>query len=192
MFLLSTEFQHITLLLNANKVVYIFVIINLSAILNAMFDEISIIKGIHPGIILDRKLKERKLRKRPFALSIDEYPQTLSAITKGKRSINTPLALKIEHALGLEEGYFMTLQVFYDIKEEKRKQHQHSHPDLSLIRPVLFWDTDIKSIEWQTQRRAVIERVLERGNDQEKAEIKRFYGDSAFNEIADKLKARHA
>lgn len=157
-----------------------------------MFNEISIIKGIHPGIILDRKLKERKLRKRPFALSIDEHPQTLSAITKGKRSINTPLALKIEHALGLEEGYFMTLQVFYDIKEEKRKQHQNSHPDLSLIRPVLFWDTDIKSIEWQTQRRAVIERVLERGNDQEKAEIKRFYGDSAFNEVADKLKAQHA
>src|SRR5688572_22597886 len=107
-----------------------------------MLNEISIIKGIHPGIILDRKLKERKLRKRPFALSIDEHPQTLSAITKGKRSINTSLALKIEHALGLEEGYFMTLQVFYDIKELKRKQQQHSHPDLSLIRPAIFWDTD--------------------------------------------------
>jgi addiction module HigA family antidote len=157
-----------------------------------MFNEISIIKGIHPGIILDRKLKERKLRKRRFALSIDEYPQTLSAITKGKRSINTRLALKIEHALGLEEGYFMTLQIFYDIKEEKRKQQQHTHPDLSLIRPGLFWDTDIKSIEWQTQRRAVIERILERGNDQEKAEIKRFYGDSAFYAIADNFKTQHA
>jgi addiction module HigA family antidote len=157
-----------------------------------MFNEISILKGIHPGIILDRKLRERKLRKRRFALSIDEYPQTLSAITKGKRSINTPLAIKIEHALGLEEGYFMTLQVFYDIKEEKRKQHQNVHPDLSLIRPGLFWDTDIKRIEWQTQSRAVIERVLERGNDQEKAEIKRFYGDAAFYAIADNLKAKHA
>lgn len=152
-----------------------------------MLNEISILKGIHPGIILDRKLKERKLRKSRFAISIHEYPQTLSAITKGKRSINTPLALKIEQALGLEEGYLMTLQVFYDIKETKRKQ-QHAQPDLSLIRPGLFWDTDIKKIDWQVQRRAVIERILERGNDQEKAEIKRFYGDPVFHMIADNLK----
>lgn len=156
-----------------------------------MINEISILKGIHPGFILDRKLKERKLRKRPFALSIDEHPQTFSAITKGRRSMNTPLALKIEHALGLDEGYFMTLQIFYDIKEEKRKQQQHARPDLSLIRPGLFWDTDINGIEWITQRRAVIERILERGNDQEKEEIKRFYGDSEFYAIEDKLKMLH-
>ena len=36
--------------------------------------------------------------------------------------MNTPLALKIENALGLEEGYFMILQVFYDIEEEKKRQ----------------------------------------------------------------------
>lgn len=105
--------------------------------------------------------------------------------------MNTPLALKIEHALGLDEGYFMTLQIFYDIKEEKRKQQQHARPDLSLIRPGLFWDTDINGIEWITQRRAVIERILERGNDQEKEEIKRFYGDSEFYAIEDKLKMLH-
>jgi len=157
-----------------------------------MINEISILKGIHPGFVLERKLKERKLRKRPFALSINEHPQTISAITKGKRGINTPLALKIEHALGIEEGYFMTLQVFYDIKEEKRKQEEHSHPDLSLIRPVIFWDTNIKTIEWQAQKRAVIERVLERGNDQEKKEIKKFYGEATFNAIADELKMLHA
>lgn len=157
-----------------------------------MVNEISILKGIHPGFVLDRKLKERKLRKRPFALSIDEHPQTISAITKGKRGINTPLALKIEHALGIEEGYFMTLQVFYDIREEKRKREEHSHPDLSLIRPVIFWDTNIKTIEWQAQKRAVIERILERGNDQEKEEIKRFYGEATFNAIADNLKMLHA
>lgn len=157
-----------------------------------MINEISILKGIHPGFVLDRKLKERKLRKRPFALSIDEHPQTISAITKGKRGINTPLALKIERALGLEEGYLMTLQIFYDIKEEKRKQQQHARPNLSLIRPGLFWDTDINKIEWITHRQAVIERILERGNDQEKEEIKRFYGDAEFYAIADKLKIQHA
>jgi hypothetical protein len=54
-----------------------------------MQNEISILKGIHPGIVLDRKLKECKPAKGPFALSINEYPQTLGAITKEKRSMNT-------------------------------------------------------------------------------------------------------
>ena len=38
---------------------------------------IAIIKGIHPGFILERELKERKLTKRRFAISINEYPQLL-------------------------------------------------------------------------------------------------------------------
>jgi hypothetical protein len=31
------------------------------------------------------------LGKGPFALSIQEFPQTILAITKGKRGMNTPL-----------------------------------------------------------------------------------------------------
>jgi plasmid maintenance system antidote protein VapI len=158
-----------------------------------MFKEISIIKGIHPGLILDRKLREKKLKKSRFALTIKEYPQTLTAITKGKRGMNPALALKIEEALGLEEGYFMVLQAFYDMKEEKLRQHARSGgPDLSKLRPGLFWDTDISQIDWLGQRRAVIERVIERGSEEEKAEIKRFYGDTAFNKIASALKLQHA
>ncbi|MBC9931215.1 helix-turn-helix transcriptional regulator [Chitinophaga qingshengii] len=141
-----------------------------------MLQDLSILKGIHPGLVLEMELKHRKLSKRPFALSINEHPQTLGAITKGKRSMNTALALKIEHALGLEEGYFMMLQVYYEIKEEKRKQHIDIHPDLSKLRPILFWDTKIETIDWQQMKRAVIQRVFERGNETEKAEIIRFYG----------------
>lgn len=156
-----------------------------------MWSEISIIKGIHPGIILDRKLKERKLKKGRFAISISEYPQTLTAITKGKRAMNPCLALKIEEALGLEEGYLMVLQAYFDMKQEKLRQHANNRPDLSKIRSGIFWDTDLNQIDWHTQRRAVIERVIERGSEEEKAEIKRFYGQSTFNEIAERLKLQH-
>ena len=148
-----------------------------------MENNLAILKGIHPGIVLERELKKRGLSKGPFALSINAFPQTLGAITKGKRNMNTPLALRIEEALGLEEGYLMTLQVFYDIKQEKRKQSLAHHPDLAKLRPVLFWDTRMEKIDWLRQKRAVIERVFERGNEQEKKEITRFYGENAIDQV---------
>jgi plasmid maintenance system antidote protein VapI len=132
-------------------------------------------KGIHPGIILERELKKRELHQRPFALSIGEHPQTLNAITKGKRKLNTALALKIEEKLGLEEGTLALLQAYFDIKEEKAKLKQIT-PNLSILRKSLFWDTDINKIDWSKQYRAVIQRIFERGNAIEKEEIIRFYG----------------
>lgn len=131
-------------------------------------------KGIHPGIILARLLSQRGIAQRPFALSIDEHPQTLNAITKGKRKLNTGLALKIEEKLDLEEGSLALLQTHFDIKEEKNKLKQNT-PNLNLLRKSLFWDTDISKIDWQHQSAAVIKRVFERGNAIEKEEIKRFY-----------------
>jgi addiction module HigA family antidote len=145
--------------------------------------KLDIIKGIHPGIILERELQKRRLSKGQFALSIYEYPQTLSAIIGGKRNMNTALALRIEQALGIEEGYFMTLQIFYEIKKEKQRQLPVSHPELSKFRPALFWDTKIERIDWDKQKRSVIERVFERGNISEKKEILNFYGHNVIKEI---------
>ena len=148
-----------------------------------MQDQISIIKGVHPGIILDRELKRRKLPKGRFALEINEYPQTVVAVTKGKRRMTPALALKAEKELGLEEGYFMTLQDWYDIKKEKEKNRRI--PNLSKLRPALFWDTNINSINWDTQKARVVKRVFERGSLAEKKEIVRFYGHQTIREIMD-------
>lgn len=148
-----------------------------------MNSKIDIIKGIHPGIILDRELKKRKLQKSRFAISINEYPQTLVAITKAKRRMNPELALKIEHTLGIEEGFFMILQVYYDIEQIKKEQRKDYHPNLTKINPTLFWDTKIENIDWDKNRRYVIRRVLERGNEIEKEEILRFYGKEKVNEV---------
>lgn len=144
-----------------------------------MLDEIKHIKGIHPGFILERELKKRKLSKSKFALSIQEYPQTLVAITKGKRRMNVVLARKIENALNIEEGYFMILQVFYDIAQLKNRNN--TSPNLAVFRPALFWDTDINKIDWQKQKQAVIKRVMERGNENEIREIQKFYKLASLN-----------
>ncbi|MFV8357812.1 helix-turn-helix transcriptional regulator [Flavobacterium sp. XS1P32] len=131
-------------------------------------------KGIHPGIILERLLNKKAISQRPFAISIGEHPQTINAITKGRRKLNVALALKIEEKLNLEEGSLAFLQTYFDIQEQKSKTKQET-PNLNLLRKVLFWDTDITKIDWQKQSAAVILRIFERGNDIEKEEIKRFY-----------------
>ena len=139
-------------------------------------------KGIHPGLILERELKKRDLKKGPFAISLQEYPQILNEITKGRRGLTTSLSLKIDKALGFDEGTMLVLQAHYEIKKEKEKAGSNNAPDLSTLRKILFWDTDIDKINWQKQYQAVIKRVFERGNDREKSEIIKFYGD-------DKVKA---
>ena len=147
-----------------------------------MTKEINIIKGIHPGIYLERKIRELHLKKGQLALAVNEYPQTLTTITKGKRNMNPLLALKLEKALGLEEGTLMILQVFYDIDQLKKKQ-ETSTPNFQRLRKVIFWDTDMKSIDWNRQYKAVIRRVFERGNQQEKKEITRFYGKEKIMQV---------
>jgi plasmid maintenance system antidote protein VapI len=147
-----------------------------------MKTQLEILKGIHPGFVLERELEKRQIRKGNFALQIQEYPQTLSTITKGRRDMNICLALKIEHLLGIEEGFFMILQVYYDIEQEKKKQNS-SLPNLSIIRPILFWDTKIDLIDWQKQKKTIIKRIFERGNEKEKNEITRFYGNEAVTKI---------
>ncbi|MEA3461730.1 MAG: plasmid maintenance system antidote protein [Bacteroidota bacterium] len=142
----------------------------------AIDSNIAIIKGIHPGIILARELKKRELSKRSFALSINEYPQLLGDITKGKRRINPSLSIRIGKALGLDESFFSVLQAYYDIKHEKKKHSDFIHPDIKKFRPVVFWDTDIRTIDWEKNKPGVVRRIFERGNGQEINEIIRFYG----------------
>ncbi|WP_160070204.1 helix-turn-helix transcriptional regulator [Sphingobacterium bovisgrunnientis] len=145
-------------------------------------------KGIHPGLILERELNKRAIKPSPFALSVDTHRQIFNAILKGKRGIPIPLSLKVDKALGLEEGTFALLQTFYDIEKAKENELSKAHPDLNIIRKILFWDTDIQKIDWQKQYRAVIQRVFERGNDEEKNEIIRFYGSDKIQQALDSNK----
>ena len=51
------------------------------------------------------------------------------------------------------------------------------------LRRVLFWDTKMENIDWEKQKKAVIKRVFERGDEIEKEEIVRFYGQEKINNI---------
>ena len=78
---------------------------------------------------------------------------------------------------------FMLLQASYEVniasKRETKKQ-----PNLNNIRKIIFWDTTIDKIDWDKNKRAVIKRILERGNKSEINEIMSFYGkETISNEI---------
>ena len=149
------------------------------------FSILNKIKGIHPGYIVGRELKKRGLKKGKYAISIGEYPQLLGEIINGKRKMNTALSLKIEKDFGIEEGLLMTFQAFYDIKQEKAKQPKRT-PDLSKIRRIVFWDTTFEKIDWEEYKPSVIQRIFERGDDTEKAEMVRFYGKSVVDSYLSK------
>ena len=146
-----------------------------------MQNTLEIIKGVHPGKFLERELLKQNINKRQFAIAIGEHPQTLGSIIKGNRRMNVELSLKIEEKLKLEEGFLMTLQVFYDVKQAKKKNSLK--PDISKLSKVLFWDTTFDKIDWQQMKVAVVKRVFSRGTEEEKEEIIRFYGKDVVEKI---------
>lgn len=142
-----------------------------------MLPNIQKIKGIHPGVILKREIKLRRIKGKEFAKNSSIFPQTLSAILNERRDINPSLSIKLGKNLGVEEDYFMILQAMYDVKkaQEKTSKDENSF-DFSTIRKVVFWDTDVSKIDWQKNKKAVVKRIFERGDDEEIKTIVDFYG----------------
>lgn len=69
----------------------------------------------------------------------NEYPQTINAISKGRRGINPALSIKLGHALGTNEEYFMLLQAYYEVERERKELLKNqAKSDLSKIRTILF------------------------------------------------------
>lgn len=141
-----------------------------------MLPELDKIKGIHPSYILNRELKSRGIKSSELASTIDEYKQTISAILNKKRKITPSLSIKLSKKFNVAQDYFMLLQASYDVNTVAAKISTRHKPNLNKFRPALFWDTDINQIDWEKQKRAIIKRVLERGNSQEITELIKFYG----------------
>jgi plasmid maintenance system antidote protein VapI len=154
-----------------------------------MLPEISKIKGVPPGAVLSRELKKRGLKSKQFALSLGEYPQTINAISKGRRRINPALSIKLGERLGVDAEYFMLLQAYYEVEKKKLENvlKNQAKPNMKILNKVLFWDTDIDKIDWQRYKRAVICRVFERGTESEIKEIIAFYGEELVKEIVPAL-----
>lgn len=138
--------------------------------------DINILKGIAPGKLIGRELEKRSISQRAIASKLGVHSQTLNAVIMGRRQLTTEVALKLESALDIPEGFLLTLQAYYNIEQYKRHEASASISGIPNIRRILFWDTDFDKIDWGVYKKYVVERVMERGNEQEKQEIMRFYG----------------
>ncbi|MGV8815642.1 MAG: HigA family addiction module antitoxin [Gelidibacter sp.] len=140
-----------------------------------MLPELYKIKGLHPGLILKREIERNNIKSSELAHAISEHKQTISAIINQRRGINPDLSIKLAEYFNTDEDYFMMLQASYEVKKTRTSNKQY-HPNFKNIRKVLFWDTVFEEIDWDKNKKAVIKRVLERGNDKEINEIILFYG----------------
>ncbi len=140
-----------------------------------MLPKLNKIKGIHPGVLLKWELDNRNLKSSQLALEIGEHKQTISAIINKRRNINPNLSIKLSNFFKTDKDYFMLLQASYDIKMIAESEIK-TIPNINNIRRVIFWDTSFNKIDWNKNKKAIIKRVLERGNKIEINEIISFYG----------------
>jgi addiction module HigA family antidote len=151
-----------------------------------MLPRLSKIKGIHPGTLLRWELDNRNLKGSELAYSIGEHKQTISAILNKRRAINPSLSIKLSKVFKTEKDYFMLLQASYDVKIAESEIKEI--PNLNNIRRALFWDTDFNKIDWDKNKKAIIKRVLERGNKTEINEIISFYGKKTISKEIKSIK----
>jgi plasmid maintenance system antidote protein VapI len=151
----------------------------------AMLPPFNDIAGIHPGAILRYALKKQARSGKQMAEAMDEHPQTISAIMNEKRGINPVLSIKLAQQLGVPNDYFMLLQAAWEVKLAADKVAKSPIPPK--LRKELFWDTRFEQIHWQHQAPAVIQRVLERGNEADLKELLTYYGAAQIRKVAEQL-----
>ena len=141
-----------------------------------MNNRIELIKGIHPGKLIERDLKKKGITQRTLSKNTGIKYETINAIVAGKRNLTIDQVMKIESFMGYDEGFLSLLQTYYDIKQYKNKKFSSLNSQKPpRIRRIVFWDTDVDKIDWERNKTAVVNRVLERGNKEEIDEIMRYY-----------------
>lgn len=69
----------------------------------------------HPGELIEEELQARGISKKDFAAQLGLHPSQLSELIKGKRHVSAMLALKLEKIWDISAGFWMRMQVQYDL-----------------------------------------------------------------------------
>ena len=86
----------------------------------------------HPGeILLEDFLKPMSLSQNGLARAIRVPPRRINEIVLGQRGVTADTDLRLARYLGLSEGFFLGLQMDYDLMQRRREIDR----DLKAIRP---------------------------------------------------------
>ena len=73
----------------------------------------------HPGELIRDELEANRLTQAKLAANIGVKPSLLNEIIKGKRGVNTEMALLIEAALNIPADLLLNLQSDYNMQKAK-------------------------------------------------------------------------
>jgi addiction module HigA family antidote len=86
----------------------------------------------HPGeILLEEFLKPMGLSQNALAREVHVSPRRINEIVLGKRDVTADTDLRLARYFGLSEGFFLGLQMDYDLMQRRREIDR----DLKTIRP---------------------------------------------------------
>jgi antitoxin HigA-1 len=86
----------------------------------------------HPGeILLEEFLKPMGLSQNALAREVHVAPRRINEIVLGKRDVTADTDLRLARYFGLSEGFFLGLQMDYDLMQRRREIDR----DLKTIRP---------------------------------------------------------
>lgn len=76
----------------------------------------------HPGELLKEEIECRGISQKELSRQTDIPYTALNGVLNGKRAITTEYALLIEAALGIESGFWLKMQMNYDIQTTKQNK----------------------------------------------------------------------
>ncbi len=82
-------------------------------------------------ILLEEFLKPMELSQNALARAVHVAPRRINEIVLGKRDITADTDLRLARYFGLSEGFFLGLQMDYDLMQRRREIDR----DLKAIRP---------------------------------------------------------
>jgi addiction module HigA family antidote len=78
--------------------------------------------NVHPGeVLLQEFLVPLEISQNALARSIRVPPRRINEIVLGKRAISADTALRLAHAFGTSERFWMALQASFDLEEAHKK-----------------------------------------------------------------------
>lgn len=76
----------------------------------------------HPGeILLEDLMRPNGLSQNALARALKVSPRRINELVHGKRAVSAETDLRLARYFGLHEGFFLGLQVAFDLMEEKRR-----------------------------------------------------------------------